>query len=198
VEVALYAGRADPVPPETECELRAASEERSPSPPPRPAAAPTPRPAPPRAPSLRRDVAPARAAPPATVAERIRQTAPAQPIVRAPTEIGPLPPAPTPIPMPPAPRKPSDLARQVASYRAARALSGVDDRRALARWRDLSARWPDSPLEPEVEVQIVNALLRLGRRDEALTAAREILRRRPDSSRAAELRALVTAGGGAK
>lgn len=188
VQVAIYAGRAEPVPPESECEVRLAEErppatvhERARGPRSRASIAPSPRTT--ESPIVARAVAPTSAVPP--IAARAQPARPDE--ARA-----------APIPPPrrwrEESRAPSDLSLQVALYRAARALSGIDDHRALARWRDLAARWPSGAFAPEVELEIVNALARLGRRDEALAAARDFVRRRPDSPRAAELRARVEAG----
>ncbi len=87
----------------------------------------------------------------------------------------------------------SELAEQTTAYRAALSADSHDDAAALERWRRIKARWPGGPLEHEVDFRIVDALVRLGRRDEAQAAARDFLRRHPQSPRRVEMRAVAGA-----
>jgi hypothetical protein len=83
------------------------------------------------------------------------------------------------------------LARQVETYRAAIALVGRDDASAVAALRAMRAEWPRSPLTPEVDFQIVRALVRLGRTDEARAAAQQFVRNHPRSPRRSEMQRLL-------
>jgi hypothetical protein len=98
---------------------------------------------------------------------------------------------PTPEPLPePLPEQPSELAQLVTSYRAALALEGHDDTAALAAWQKLRAESSGGALEPEIDLRIVDTLLRLSRTDEARVAARAFALHHPESARAAEMRTL--------
>jgi hypothetical protein len=89
------------------------------------------------------------------------------------------------------PTSPSELAQEAQAYQNARILRGRDDLEALARWRAMKARWPSGALAHEVDINIVDTLVRLGRADEAQAAARDFLRRHPRSAKAAEMRRIV-------
>ena len=54
-----------------------------------------------------------------------------------------------------------------------------------------SRRWPHSALAHEVDLEIIEALVRLGCRAEARTEARRFLKRYPRSPRVIEVRALL-------
>lgn len=95
---------------------------------------------------------------------------------------------------PPAPTRrarPSSLARQVAAYRRALALQGQDDRSALERFRQMRSRWPHGPLAHEVDLRIIETLLRLKRVDAARAEARRFLARHPHSPKADHVGKLV-------
>jgi len=100
-------------------------------------------------------------------------------------------PAPIEEPTPePLPEQPSELAQLVAAYRAALALEGHDDALALAAWQKLRTESAGGALEPEIDLRIVDTLLRLSRTDEARAAARAFALQHPESARAAEMRTL--------
>ncbi len=80
------------------------------------------------------------------------------------------------------------LARQVDAYWAADRLRASDPTGALARFEALQALWPGSPLRPEIDLAIIDLLVRLDRTDEARARAREFLRRYPDSPRRDDVR----------
>jgi len=86
---------------------------------------------------------------------------------------------------------PSELALQVAAYREALELRGRDDARAVERWREMTRRWPRSPLRHEIDLNVIDALVRLGRGDEARSEARRFLDRHPHSSKAGPLRSML-------
>jgi hypothetical protein len=88
----------------------------------------------------------------------------------------------------PASPPPSELAQQVQAYREALALRGRDDARAIALFREMNRRWPRSPLRHEIDLNVVDALLRTGRSAEAAAEARRFLTRHPHSSKADEIR----------
>jgi hypothetical protein len=111
------------------------------------------------------------------------------------------PPAPPPAPAPeessvvrveePArPAARSTLSQVVEDYREARRWNGRDDRIALERWRALRLRWSHSELAQEIDLNLIETLVRLGRLDEARTEARRFAGRYPRSLRAAEMQAL--------
>ena len=89
---------------------------------------------------------------------------------------------PAPIEAPP----PSDLALQVEAYRAAQAEA--DDAAALARYRSIKQRWPGGALETEVDLRIVQTLVRLQQMDQARAAARAFAEAHPGSPQAAEMK----------
>lgn len=94
-----------------------------------------------------------------------------------------------------APHVSSDtLAQQVGEYQRALSLAGRNDEAALAAWRSFVHRWPSSPLRHEVDLQIVAALGRLGRRGELETAAKGFLRDHPKSPRSGDVRNVLRAG----
>jgi len=80
------------------------------------------------------------------------------------------------------------LREQVIAFRRARALP---DREAVAAWREILSRWPDSPLCEEASAALVDALVRLGKRPEARRAAHEFVDRFPASSRADAMREIA-------
>jgi hypothetical protein len=87
------------------------------------------------------------------------------------------------------------LARQVGEYQRALSLAGRNDEAALSAWRAFARRWPTSPLRHEVDLQIVAALGRLGRRHELDAAARGFLRDHPQSPRSGDVRGMLREGG---
>ncbi len=89
---------------------------------------------------------------------------------------------------------PDTLARQVGEYQRALSLAGRNDEAALAAWRSFRGRWPASPLRHEVDLQIVAALGRLGRRGELDAAARGFLREHPESPRSGDVRNMLRGG----
>ena len=95
------------------------------------------------------------------------------------------PPAPAAEPAPP-----SALARLTAAYEEALRLHASDPAAALPRWRALAGP-AAGPLAEEIDLHLVDALVRLGRRDEARREARRFLERHPDSARADEIRLVV-------
>jgi outer membrane protein assembly factor BamD (BamD/ComL family) len=76
----------------------------------------------------------------------------------------------------------------VQAYREALALRGRDDARALELFREMNRRWPRSPLRHEIDLNVVDALVRIGRRDEAAAEARRFLARHPHSTKADQIR----------
>ena len=95
-------------------------------------------------------------------------------------------------PEPEAPKaaaEPTLLSQQVAMYRT---ISAMTDRNAaLEAWRAMLQRWPSSTLRHEIELNTIDALSRLGRREEARSAAAAFLRHFPKSPRAAEMKTLL-------
>ena len=85
----------------------------------------------------------------------------------------------------------SDLGQQVADYREA--VGQLDQRPgvALERLRAYRHKWQNSAILHEVDLRIIQALVSLGRSDEAADAARKFLKRYPDSARAAEVRRIA-------
>jgi hypothetical protein len=65
----------------------------------------------------------------------------------------------------------------------------TDREAALQAWRDMLQRWPATTLRPEIELNVVDTLTQLGRREEARRAAQTFLTHFPASPRAAEVRA---------
>lgn len=80
------------------------------------------------------------------------------------------------------------LAGQVDAYWAAERLRASDPAAALARFEALQARWPRSPLRPEIDLAIIDLHVQLGRTDAARARARQFLRRYPDSPRRDDVR----------
>jgi TolA-binding protein len=95
----------------------------------------------------------------------------------------------------PTAQAPSELSRQVAEYHAA--VDGLDANPALAieRLSAYRSHWPKSSLMHEVDLRSIEALVKLGRRNEAANAARSFLQRYPGSPRAPEMHALAHANG---
>ena len=60
----------------------------------------------------------------------------------------------------------------------------------MARWKELRVRWGQSALIQEIELNVIETLVRLGRLDQARAEARAFAARYPRSLRAAEMRAL--------
>ncbi len=88
-----------------------------------------------------------------------------------------------------APARPDDaLARQVDAYWAADRLRSNDPAGALARFEALQSAWPGSPLRPEIDLAIIDLLVRLDRIEAARARAREFLRRYPESPRRDDVR----------
>jgi hypothetical protein len=96
-----------------------------------------------------------------------------------------------PSPPPSATPSPSALAREVEDYREAQALAERSPQLALERFQALSQTWRDGALGPEVELRIVEVLLRLGRVAEARARASAFVARNPHGPRSAEMRALA-------
>lgn len=109
-----------------------------------------------------------------------------------PEKVEPAAPADSPAPAPPGAKAAAEstaLSQQVAMYRS---ISAMTDRSAaLQAWRGMLEKWPSSTLRHEIELNIIDTLLRLGRRDEARSAAAAFLRHFPKSPRAAEMETLV-------
>ncbi len=82
---------------------------------------------------------------------------------------------------------PSELAQQVRAYRRAVAFAKNDDERLIRELRSFEARWPESPLNHEAEIQVIAALTRLGRGAEGRSAARRFVAEHPDSPKAQEI-----------
>jgi TolA-binding protein len=85
----------------------------------------------------------------------------------------------------------SELSQQVADYRIAVAELRSNPALALERLKAHRARWPSSAIRHEVDLRIIEALVTLGRHNEASDAARFFLQRYPDSSRAMEVRRIA-------
>jgi hypothetical protein len=81
------------------------------------------------------------------------------------------------------------LSEQVATYR--RALGMPNREAALGEWREMLKRWPSTTLRHEIELNIVDALARLGRREEARGAASTFLKHFPSSPRAGDMKKLL-------
>jgi hypothetical protein len=75
------------------------------------------------------------------------------------------------------------LSRQVEAYRAADRLRDSDPTGALAAFETLQAAWPRSPLRHEIDLAIIDLLIRLGRVESARNRARQFLADHPDSPR---------------
>jgi hypothetical protein len=99
----------------------------------------------------------------------------------------------TPLPAPAEPRAvESELSQQVADYR--RAIAQTDPAAALDQLRAHRRKWGQSPIAHEVDLRIIEALVRLGRRSESAQAARQFLLNYPNSARAADVRRIAEAG----
>jgi hypothetical protein len=88
---------------------------------------------------------------------------------------------------------PSDLAAQVAAFRGALSLLGKDDEAALARWRAIAKRWPTGPLRQEVDLRIIETLIRLERWSEGRLAGQAFCSRHPSSPKVSTVRRLLEA-----
>lgn len=95
----------------------------------------------------------------------------------------------------PAP-EPSALSLEVAAYRAAQALQRRDDRAALASFRGMRQRWPQGSLVHEVDLRIIETLLRLRELATARAEARRFLARYPASPKASQVKKILEADGG--
>ncbi len=95
----------------------------------------------------------------------------------------------------PAPAEPyaveSELSQQVADYR--RAIAQADPAATLEQLRAHRRKWGQSPIAHEVDLRIIEALVRLGRRVESAQAARQFLLNYPNSARAADIRRIAEA-----
>lgn len=85
----------------------------------------------------------------------------------------------------------SALSLQVAEYMAAVENLDAQPTEALARLRAYRQRWPSSAILHEVDLRIVQVLVRLGRDVEAKAAAQSFLIQYPGSARAAEVRRIA-------
>ncbi|MGE0784674.1 MAG: hypothetical protein AB7S26_03225 [Sandaracinaceae bacterium] len=85
----------------------------------------------------------------------------------------------------PAPR--CDLGAQAGAYREAMRLRGVDDARLARELREIRGRFRRCPLSHEVDVALIETLLRAGREGEARREARAFVRRYPRSARREEM-----------
>ena len=85
----------------------------------------------------------------------------------------------------------SELSQQVADYR--RAIAQADPSASLEQLRAHRRKWGQSPIAHEVDLRIIEALVRLGRRSESVQAARQFLLNYPDSARAADIRRIAEA-----
>src|SRR5262249_14933319 len=126
-----------------------------------PPPAPTPAPAP----------EPPAAVPPPTPPPAPRKTHAPKPVAAAPEE----------------PPEGPELSDQLTAYRHALAQRGKDDARALDEWRQIKQKWPTSHLNHEIDLNVIDTLIRLGRTAEAKAAAQDFLRIYPNSPRRAEI-----------
>ena len=85
----------------------------------------------------------------------------------------------------------SSLALQVAAYKDASALVARRPADAVTKLDAFRRTFPSSPLLPEAQVRLIQALGALGRTEDARREARDFLVRYPASTRRAELEALV-------
>ena len=99
-----------------------------------------------------------------------------------PTATSKLPPAPAPI---------DALAAEVATLDAARAALGDAPARALRLADEHASRFPSAMLAAERELIAIDALVRLGRRDEARTRAARLRTRQPNGLYESRLSALL-------
>lgn len=96
-------------------------------------------------------------------------------------------PAPSPSTVPSA----SSLAQEVAAYREAAALVTTSPALAIVRLRAHREHFPASALGPEVSLRLVQAFTALGRSADARREAQSFLIRYPQSSKRAEMQAIV-------
>jgi TolA-binding protein len=94
----------------------------------------------------------------------------------------------------PAHDSPPSLAEEVAAYREAEALVGESPGLAIARLNAFRHRYPASPLAEEASLKLIQALLALGRQDDARRQARHFIVQFPGSAKRAELEALASPG----
>jgi TolA-binding protein len=92
-----------------------------------------------------------------------------------------------------APTGDADLAAQTAAYREAHALREREPAAALAKLREIVKRWPRAAIRHEVDLAVIDALVRLGKTGDAKKAARGFIRDYPASARATEIRAIAEA-----
>ena len=92
-------------------------------------------------------------------------------------------------------RPPSALSRQVSFYELGLKLRQRNARLALQHWKAFKARWPDSPLAHEVDLQLLKTLLQLDRVDEARSLARRIVKQYPNSPKIEAVRDIATSDG---
>jgi len=85
----------------------------------------------------------------------------------------------------------SELSQQVADYRLAVAQIRRDPAFALEQLKTQRANWPSSAIRHEVDLRIIEALVTLGRRNEAIDAARSFLQQYPNSARSTEVRRIA-------
>jgi hypothetical protein len=100
----------------------------------------------------------------------------------------------TKAPMVAKPLPPSELARLVTEFEQAKALSQDNPAGGLAAFRHLQQRWPHSPLSPEIDLQVVSLLNRLGKHDESERESAAFVRHHPENPRAKELQHALQAG----
>jgi hypothetical protein len=94
---------------------------------------------------------------------------------------------------PPAPATTDELPAQMAAYREAHGLRERDPAAALSKLRELVKRWPRAAIRHEVDLAVIDALVRLGKSGEAKKAARSFVRDYPTSARANDIRAIAEA-----
>lgn len=90
---------------------------------------------------------------------------------------------------------PSELARLVTEFEQAKVFAKDDPARGLTAFRSLQQRWPHSPLSPEIDLQVVSLLNRLGKHNESQRESAAFVHEHPDSPRAKELEHALQAGG---
>lgn len=89
---------------------------------------------------------------------------------------------------------PSELALQVRDYRRALRWAKRDDERLLRELRAFKARWPESPLRQEAELETISALTRLGRQSDGRRVARRFVEEHPASDKAREIQSALQGG----
>jgi hypothetical protein len=75
----------------------------------------------------------------------------------------------------------------VAEFKAAKVLAKDNPEQGLIAFRKLQKRWPNSPLRPEIDLQIVSLLNRIGKHDESKHEAEAFVQDHPENPRAKEL-----------